>query len=166
MGRREFASHAFHRVHIDHAGLILGHYLFVCVDANSKYAGVHRVSRPDSTTTISALREVFAYFGLPDQIVSDNGPAFIGQEFQEFLRNNGIQHVRSSPYHPQTNGEAERFVQTFKKTLKFGVKRLTDAELDERLQQCLLKYRVTPHATTARSPAEMFVGRRPTTVLD
>ena len=166
LGRWEFASHAFHRVHIDHAGLFLGHYWLVWVDAFSKYAGVHRVSRPDSTTTISTLREVFGYFGLPDQIVSDNGPAFIGEEFQEFLRSNGIQHVRSSPYHPQTNGETERFVQTFKKALKVGVKRSTDAELDQRLQQFLLKYRVTPHATTARSPAEMFVGCRPTTVLD
>ena len=112
------------------------------------------------------LREVFAYFGLPNQIVSDNGPAFIAEEFQQFMRINGVQHIRSAPYHPQTNGEAERFVQTFKRAMKADDRHVTDEELDRRLQQFLLKYRVTPHATTGRTPAELFLNRKPTTVLD
>ena len=164
LGRWEFASHAFHRVHIDHAGPFLGHYWLVWVDAFSKYAGVHHVSRPDSATTVTRLREEFLYFGQPDQIVSDNGPAFISVEFQNSIPNNGIQHIRSSPYHPQTNAEAERFVQTFNKPLKVGGMWSTEGQLDQHLQQFLLKYRVTPHLTTAKLPSEMFLGRRPTTL--
>lgn len=43
---------------------------------------------------------------------------FVSDEFQSFLLLNGIQHIRSAPYHPSTNGLAERFIQTLKKALK------------------------------------------------
>ena len=62
--------------------------------------------------------QIFATHGLPERIVTDNGPQFCSQEFKEFLKVNGIQHAFSAPYHPATNGEAERFVQTFKHSMK------------------------------------------------
>ena len=166
LGRWEYPTTPFHRVHVDHAGPFLGTYWLVWVDAYSKYAGVHRVKRPDAELTVKTLREVFALFGLPNQLVSDNGPAFIAEEFQEFLRSNGVKHVRSAPYHPQTNGEAERFVQTFKHAMKADDNSVSNAELDRSLQQFLLRYRVTPHATTGRTPSELFLGRKLVTVLD
>ena len=49
--------------------------------------------------------------------MSDNGPQFISAEF---VKENGVKHVRSAPYHPSTNGLAERFVQSFKQALKVG----------------------------------------------
>ena len=55
--------------------------------------------------TINELRQLFSSFGLPDQLVSDNGPQFVSTEFSEFLRLNGIKHFRSAPYHPATNGQ-------------------------------------------------------------
>ena len=55
-------------------------------------------------------------YGLPKQIVSD-GPPFQSAEYEEFLRQNGIQRILVSPYHPSSNGLAERFVQTFKHSL-------------------------------------------------
>jgi transposase InsO family protein len=70
--------------------------------------------------TVEALREVFAQFGLPKQLVSDNRPQFTSHEFGEFLARNGVRHLRSAPYHPATNGAAERFVQTFKQALRAG----------------------------------------------
>ena len=85
MGRWEFAERPWKRLHIDHAGPFLGRYWFLWIDANTKFAGVHRVSSTDTARVIQKLREVFAYFGLPDQIVSDNGPAFVAEEFQQFL---------------------------------------------------------------------------------
>lgn len=72
----------------------------------------------DWVSTIRALREVFAYFGVPDQLVSDNGTPFVSEALSRFLRDNGIRHVHSSPYYPQMNGEAERFEQTLKKALR------------------------------------------------
>ena len=104
-------------------------------------------------------------FGLPTQIMSDNGPAFVSYELAEFLRNNGISNLRSAPHHPKINGEAKGFVGTFQKAVKCSGNG-TREELELRLQQFLLKYRTTLHATTNRTPAEMLFGFRPTTRLD
>ena len=57
-------------------------------------------------------------FGLPEVIVTDNGPCFMSEEFETFLVNNSIKHIISSSYHPATNGLAERAVQIVKKGLK------------------------------------------------
>lgn len=75
----------------------------------------------DSTTTsktIQVLRGLFSRYGVPNVIVSDNGPQFCAEEFSFFLKANGVQHIRSAPYHPSSNGQAERFVQTLKHALK------------------------------------------------
>ena len=82
------------------------------------------------------------------------------------MRTNGVQHICLAPYLRETNGEAERFVQKFKRAMKADDPQVTDDELDRRLQQFLLKYRVTPHATPGCTPAELFFNRRQTTVLD
>ena len=75
--------------------------------------------------------------------------------FQEFTKRNGICHVKSAPYHPTSNGLAERAVQTFKE----GMKRGTTADLETRLTRFLYQYRITPHTTTGISPAELLMGR-------
>ena len=90
MGRWEFADRPYKRLHIDNAGPFLGNYWFLWIDSRSKFAGVYRVASTESSKVIKNLQEVFAYFGLSDQIVSDNGPALISNEFQQFLRSNGI----------------------------------------------------------------------------
>ncbi|KAL5516430.1 hypothetical protein EMCRGX_G001758 [Ephydatia muelleri] len=81
--------------------------------------------------TIEILRQVFSAYGLPEQLVSDNGPQFISREFAEFMAKNGIKHIRSAPYHPATNGQVKRFVQTFKRAMKTGT---TKREVRTRLQ--------------------------------
>lgn len=91
-----------------------------------------------------------------------NGPAFISQEFEEFLIQNGVHHIRTAAYHPASNGLAERSVQTFKN----GMKRLQGGTLHTRLAQFLFSYRTTPHTTTGVSPAELLMGRRLMTRLD
>ena len=70
------------------------------------------------STTIEILPSVFARNRIPEQIVSDNGPQFTSREFENFTKLNGIKHFRSAPYHTATNGLAERFVQTFKQSMK------------------------------------------------
>ena len=107
---------------------------------------------------------MFATFGLPEQLVTDNGPQFLSEEFALFSKLNGIRHIRSAPYHPATNGLAERFVQSVKLALKASVN--SGKPLSERLLSYLLTYRSSPHATTGVSPCSLFLHRPLRTRLD
>lgn len=82
----------------------MGHTFLVIVDAYSKWNETHIVSSTSTEATIAVLRTVFA---LPDTVVSDNGSGFTSSDF---LASNGIRHTRTSPYHPSSNGLAERAV--------------------------------------------------------
>ena len=72
----------------------------ICVDAHSKWPEVIEMSKTTATRTIAELRKLFADNGLPEQIVTDNGPQFTSDEFSLFFRSNGVKHIRCSPYHP------------------------------------------------------------------
>ena len=104
---------------------------------------------------------VFATHGLPEQIVSDNGSGFISSEFQKLFTDNGVRQCLSSPYHPPSNGLAERAVQTFKN----AVSKL-EGPMEVRILKFLFKYSATPQTTTGLSPAQLLTGRRLRTHLD
>ena len=93
-------------------------YLMV-VDAHSKWVEVIVMSSTTSEKTITELRKLLAAHGIPEQLVSGNSHQFVSTEFDVFLKANGIQDICST-HHPQSNGEAKRFVQTFKNVLKTG----------------------------------------------
>ena len=82
------------------------------VDSHSKWIDAVVVSSATSQATIEKLRTIFATFGIPDVLVSNNGTSFTGTEFAAFTRQNGIRHIRTAPYHPSSNGQVERAVQT------------------------------------------------------
>ena len=84
------------------------------VYAYSKWMEVEIVNSATSQATIECLRMIFARFGLPEMMVTDNGTCFTSIEYQEFVEHNNIRHIRIAPYHPSLNGPAERAVQTFK----------------------------------------------------
>ena len=75
-------------------------------------------SSATSTNTIEELRRIFAVHGLPEVLVSDNGTAFSSAEFLDFAKRNSIGHIKTAPYHPSSNGQVERAVQTFKDSMK------------------------------------------------
>ena len=72
---------------------------------------------------------------------------------------NGIRHITSAPYHPATNGLAERMVQTFKNAMK----KANPGDIETAIARFLFHYRTTPHSTTGVSPAELLLGRQPRT---
>ena len=150
------------RVHADFAGPINGQMLFILIDAHSKWIEAHPVMSITATATIRCCRRIFATFGLPEVMVTDNGPTFVSAEFEQFLRKNGIRHKTSAPYHPASNGLAERAVQIVKR----GVKKLKLDTLQDKICRFLFSYHNTPQSTTGVTPSELLLGRKMRSPLD
>jgi transposase InsO family protein len=88
--------------------------------------------------------------------VSDNGSQFSSDEFATFMKRNGIKHFKSTPCHPATNGLAERFIQTFKNSMR--PMKDENRDINQKIENFLLTYRNIPHSTTNETPAKVFVG--------
>ena len=148
------------RVHVDHAINFLGSNWLILIDAYSKYPSIHPTTSTSTKSTTELLEQDFAHFGYPHTIVSDNATSFSSEEFQAWCRERGIIHLTGAPYHPATNGAAERLVQTFKQAL-------TKSSLPPRaaLQEFLMQYRRTPRAE-GYSPSELLNGRQIRTRID
>ena len=110
-----------------------------------------------STKTIEVLRSIFSRNGIPAQIVSDNGSQFSSDEFATLMKRNGIKHFKSAPYHPATNELTERFIQTFKNSMR--AMKDENRDINQKIATFLLTYRNSPHSTTNETPAKLFLGR-------
>ncbi|XP_045452509.1 uncharacterized protein K02A2.6-like [Melitaea cinxia] len=154
----EWPNEPWKRLHADFAGPFRGHMWLIVMDAHSKWPEVAKMKLTTSSATIKCLRSMFARFGLPEQFVTDNGPQWTSAEFITFCKNNNIRHICTAPYHPASNGLAERGVQTFKKAML--AQTFNNKDLDHSVQQWLLAYRSAPHATTGRAPCELMLGRQ------
>nr|VZI04460.1 unnamed protein product [Spirometra erinaceieuropaei] len=141
------------RVHIDFAGPLNGVSYLILVDAYSKWPEIAPLNPATASSTITFLRRIFSQNGLPEVLVSDNGSQFTSSSIEDFCRQHNIQHLRSPPYHPQSNGQAERFVDTFKRAL---LKARGEGTTDEIVQEFLFSYRTTPNPASPGgvSPAE------------
>ena len=125
-----------------------GQYVTV-VDYYSRYPEIAHLKNTDSAAVIDKLKSVFARHGVPEVLISDNGPQYSSAEFAEFARSYGFTHVTSSPKYPRANGAAERSVQTLKGILRKA----------EDPYKALLAYRSTP-LENGYGPAELLFGRR------
>ena len=98
---------------IDFAGLFLRKMYFLVIDAHSKWDEVFQMAQTTATKKLEILRQLFASYRFPEQIVSDNGPHVISEDFHQFI----TRHICCAPYHPASNGLVECFVHTFKEAL-------------------------------------------------
>ena len=121
-----------------------------------RYSGYPEIALLHSTTASSVIKHtkaIFARHGIPEEVLSDNGPQYSSYQYKQFSDEWGFKHVTSSPYYPQSNGLAERCVQTVKKLLKKAFENGDDPYL------ALLSYRNTS-TSKSTSPAEMLMGRK------
>ncbi|UYV66064.1 K02A2.6-like [Cordylochernes scorpioides] len=150
------------RVHIDHLGPFEQKLYLIVVDACTKWIEAIPVPNTSTRETIEQLRCLFARFGIPRTLVSDNGTGFTSEEFRQFMTRNGIRHLRTAPFHPSSNGLAERAVQT----IKTGLKKVQQGSISQRLAEILMGYRRTPIASIGKSPSEMMFGHNIRSRLD
>lgn len=148
-----FPSRPWERVGMDLFELDGSTYLIV-VCYRSRWPEVRKLTRTTTTAVIHALKGIFAVHGIPELVISDNGPQFASGEFKNFAQTYNFNHVTSSPNYPAANGEAERCVKTVKEIFKKN----SDPYLG------LLTYRTTP-LQNGLSPAELLMGRKLRTQL-
>ena len=126
-----------------------GQTFLLVVDYFSRYVEVAKLTRTTSPDIVVHLKSMFARHGIPDQLVSDNGPQFSSNAFAQFAEEYAFTHITTSPRYSQANGEVERAVQTVKHLLKKA----------QDPYRALLAYRATP-LESGLCPAELLMGRK------
>ena len=150
------------RLHLDYAGPFLGKMFLFVIDAHSKWIEAFPMNTSTSSATIEKLGITFVTHGLLESVVTDNDSNFVSREFEAFLKQNGTHHIRTPPYHPASNGMAERTVQTFKE----GMKKINGGSVETHISNFLARYRFTAQTSTGISPAELLLGRKPRLRVD
>ena len=158
----EIPTYPFQMVASDYFDLGGVHYL-VTVDRFTNWVDVRR-AKPDTEESgskglITACREVFMSFGVPEEVANDGGPEYKSNDFKQFLKRWGVRLRTSSAYHPSANGRAEVAVKTAKRALRDHMGQDGRLNSDE-FARALLLLRNTPDKATGRSPAELLLGRR------
>ena len=135
-----------------------GQKFLLVIDYFSKFIFVERVSTTTAKSTINKFSNIFATEGAPQQLMTDNGPPFNSGEFSRFCQEWNLEHRTSSPNYPQSDGQAERAVQTVKQ-------RMARCKQDgQDFKQALLQMRTTPISKDLPSPFEILHGRPARTV--
>lgn len=131
-----------------------GKSFVIVVDYSSRWFEFRELKNTTTIAVTTALSDIFSIHGIPEIVVSDNGPQYSSYEFKEFAKCWGFTHVTSSPLHPQANGEAERAVQTAKNILKKNANPYLG----------LLAYRSAP-LRNGLTPSEILMSRKIRTKL-
>lgn len=159
-----YPSKPWERLHLDYLGPFKGKMYLIVVDAHSKWLEIFETKSTSAKLAIDNLRQLFARFGLPRSVHSDNGPPFNSLEFKNFLSCNGIKQTTSAPYHPQSNGQAESSVKYAKSKLKCALRDNVDTSLA--LSRILFDYRNSVHLTMNETPAKLMFNRQLRTRFD
>ncbi|XP_063363502.1 uncharacterized protein K02A2.6-like [Cydia amplana] len=152
------APSVWYRIHADYCGPFYNKMYLVVVDSYSKWPEVIEMNSITSSRTIEVFNSLFARHGYPVHLVTDNGPSFTSSEFKDFCKLKDIKHTFTPPYHPATNGAAERFVDIFKKHV-LKIKESRGNTIQSAINLFLFDYRVTPHSTTGVTPASLIYNR-------
>ena len=129
-----------------------GRTLLVACDYFINFIKVENLQSTTTQAVAKAVRVMFTRYGVPDILVTDNGPQFSSAEFASFSQKWSFEHITSSPHYPQSNGKAENAVKTVKRLFK----KCEKAGLSE--YRALLDWRNTPSEGVGTSPAQRFLG--------
>lgn len=161
----ENTTYPFQRVYIDffHCS---SKVFFLYVDSYSRYVEVVQMNSTIARNVNNSLGKIFQYFGLPTELVSDNGPPFNSYEYANFLENHGIKNTHTPPYHPSSNSYGERYVQTVKKVLIKNFLTPSSLTLSQKLCFFLINQNNIPHTVTGLNPTEVIYKYKPKMIID
>ncbi len=132
------------------------HYIVMLIDHHSRFPKCLLTNNITLDWITQWLCDLFACYGNPKQLVTDNGLQFVSAAFMDFLKDRDIKHLRMVNYNPRENA----VIETFNKTLKHAVQAFSSEKTawDTGIQELLMQYRATPASLTSLSPAEAFFG--------
>jgi len=139
-------------------------HILVIVCAFTKYTFLAATRTTKTTPVIKALQQLFAVFGQPSRIISDRGTAFTSKEFENFTKEQGIQHIKTAVRTPRANGQAERMNKTLLNALKTSTEKTK--EWDQQLFK--IQWGINSHinATTKFSPNDLVFNFNPRDVTN
>ena len=133
-------------------------YILVVCDYATRYPEAFPLRTFTAPTVAEKLIEMFARYGIPEEILTDQGTNFTSQFLQKLNELLGVKAIKTSPYHPQTDGLVERFNQTLKSMLR-RVLAGENHSWDVMLPYVLFAYREVPQESTGFSPFELIYSR-------
>ena len=160
----------FHRIAVDIVGPLertqSGHrFILVVCDYATRYPEAFPLRNVTASAIARTLLQLFSRVGLPEEVLTDQGTAFLSKTLKQMYSLLGIKSIRTTPYHPQTDGLVERYNRTLKSMLrKFVAANAKD--WDQWLPYLLFAYREVPQASTGFSPFELLYGRQVRGPLD
>ena len=140
-----------------------GYYFHVLMDTYSRWPEVTVTKNTSFRKLFPALNRSWARMGIPEIVIHDGGPPYNSSEWREYAKNTGFQSQLCTPYHPQANGMAEKFMASIVKMTHAAIAEKKDPK--EEISKFLLNYRNTPHSSTGEAPSKLMMNRELRTKL-
>ncbi len=141
-------------------------YIISLTDILSKFVVTKAVKDNSAQTAVRFLKEdIISKFGTPRCILTDNGTHFTSSVTNELIKQIGATHLYSTPYHPETNGQVERYNSTMDAKIA-ALSNLRKTNWDDQLPFVTFNYNTSIHSSTKQIPFEMMYGRKPVLPLD
>jgi len=140
-------------------------YALVVVDHFTKWVEIFPLRTQEATEVAKRLMKVVCRFGIPDQILTDQGTNFQAELLEEIWNLLDVHKTRTTPYHPQCDGQSERFMRTIKEMITSYVSE-NQRDWDAKLEILTFAYNTATHEGTKHSPYYLMFGQKPKVPLD